>query len=82
MILMNKSDMADGGATSRWVSYYRTKGIKAIALDCRSGKGVNGFLPAVREVLQPQIARWEAKGMTGRPIRIMVVGIPNVGSPP
>lgn len=79
MILMNKSDMADGGATSRWISYYRTKGIKAIALDCRSGKGVNGFLPAVREVLQPQIARWEAKGMTGRPIRIMVVGIPNVG---
>ena len=79
LILMNKSDMADSAATARWIAYYKEKGIKAIALDCRSGKGVNNFMPAIREVLQEQIARWEAKGMTGRPIRVMVVGIPNVG---
>ena len=79
LILMNKSDMADAAATARWIAYYKAKGIKAIALDCRTGKGVNGFMPAIREVLQEQIARWEAKGMTGRPIRVMVVGIPNVG---
>ncbi len=79
LILMNKSDMADAAATARWIAYYKEKGIKAIALDCRTGKGVNGFMPAIREVLQEQIARWEAKGMTGRPIRVMVVGIPNVG---
>ncbi len=79
LILMNKSDMADAAATARWITYYKEKGIKAIALDCRTGKGVNGFMPAIREVLQEQIARWEAKGMTGRPIRVMVVGIPNVG---
>lgn len=79
LILMNKSDMADSAATARWIAYYKEKGIKAIALDCRTGKGVNNFMPAIREVLQEQIARWEAKGMTGRPIRVMVVGIPNVG---
>ncbi len=79
LILMNKSDMADSAATARWIAYYKQKGVKAIALDCRTGKGVNGFMPAIREVLQDQIARWEAKGMTGRPIRVMVVGIPNVG---
>lgn len=79
LILMNKSDMADSAATARWIAYYKEKGIKAIALDCRNGKGVNNFMPAIREVLQEQIARWEAKGMTGRPIRVMVVGIPNVG---
>ena len=79
LILMNKSDMADSAATARWIAYYKEKGIKAIALDCRTGKGVNNFMPAIREVLQEQIARWEAKGMTGRPIRAMVVGIPNVG---
>lgn len=79
LILMNKSDMADSAATACWIAYYKQKGVKAIALDCRTGKGVNGFMPAIREVLQDQIARWEAKGMTGRPIRVMVVGIPNVG---
>lgn len=79
LILMNKSDMADSAATARWIAYYKQKGVKAIALDCRTGKGVNGFMPAIREVLQDQIARWEAKGMIGRPIRVMVVGIPNVG---
>ena len=79
IILMNKSDMADSACTSRWIAYYRSRGIKAIALDCKTGKGVNGFMPAIREVLQEQIARWEAKGMVGRPIRVMVVGIPNVG---
>ena len=79
LILMNKSDMADSAATARWIAYYKQKGVKAIALDCRTGKGVNGFMPAIREVLQDQIARWEAKVMTGRPIRVMVVGIPNVG---
>lgn len=79
LILMNKSDMADSAATARWIAHYKEKGIKAIALDCRTGKGINNFMPAIREVLQEQIARWEAKGMTGRPIRVMVVGIPNVG---
>ena len=79
VILMNKCDMADPAQTSRWIAYYQSKGIPAIALDCRSGKGLNGFIPLVREVLRDRIAAWEAKGMVCRQIRVMVVGIPNVG---
>ena len=79
VILMTKSDMADPVATKGWLEYYRSQGIPAIALDCRSGKGISGFIPLVREVLWDRIAAWEKKGMVGRTIRVMVVGIPNVG---
>ena len=79
VVLFNKSDMADPAQTSKWVSYYAARGRKAIPLESKTGKGVNAFYPAVREVLKPQIEAWEKKGMVGRPIRVMVVGIPNVG---
>ena len=79
VILLNKSDMADPLQTSRWIEYYKSKGIVAIPIDCRTGKGLNGFIPLIREVLSDRIAAWEAKGMVGRTIRVMVVGIPNVG---
>ena len=78
-VLLNKSDMADLAQTSRWMSYYASLGEKAIPLESKTGKGVNAFYPAVREVLKEQILAWEKKGMVGRPIRVMVVGIPNVG---
>jgi ribosome biogenesis GTP-binding protein YlqF len=79
VILMNKSDIADPGRTSRWVEYYKSQGIPALPIDCRSGKGLNGFIPLVKDVLSDRIAGWESKGMVGRQIRVMVVGIPNVG---
>lgn len=79
IVLLNKSDMADLAQTSRWMSYYASLGEKAIPLESKTGKGVNAFYPAVREVLKEQILAWEKKGMVGRPIRVMVVGIPNVG---
>ena len=79
IILMNKSDIADPVQTAQWLAFYRKKGIAAIALDCRSGKGVNSFVPAVKSLLKDKITTWNAKGMVGRPIRVMVVGIPNVG---
>lgn len=79
VILMNKSDMADPAQTSRWIEYYRSKGISALPIDCRTGKGLNNFIPLVKDVLSDRIAAWEAKGMVGRQIRVMVVGIPNVG---
>jgi ribosome biogenesis GTPase A len=79
VILMNKCDMADPAQTNRWIEYYKSQGIPAIAIDCRSGKGLNGFLPLIKNVLHERIAAWEAKGMVCRQIRIMVVGIPNVG---
>ena len=79
VILMNKCDMADPVQTGRWIDYYKAQGIPAIAIDCRTGKGLNGFVPLVKDVLSDRIASWEAKGMVGRQIRVMIVGIPNVG---
>ncbi|MBE6822041.1 MAG: ribosome biogenesis GTPase YlqF [Ruminococcaceae bacterium] len=79
VILMNKCDIADPAQTSRWVEYYKSQGIRALPIDCRTGKGLNRFIPLVRDVLSERIAGWEAKGMVGRTIRVMVVGIPNVG---
>ena len=79
VILLNKSDMADPAETKKWLQRYRAQGTPAVAVDCRSGKGLNGFIPLVREVLHDKIAVWEDKGMVGRTIRVMVVGIPNVG---
>ncbi|HEX2985533.1 MAG TPA: ribosome biogenesis GTPase YlqF [Caproiciproducens sp.] len=79
VILMNKSDMADPVQTGRWVEYYKSHGVAALPIDCRTGKGLNGFIPLVKGVLSERIAAWESKGMVGRQIRVMVVGIPNVG---
>ncbi len=79
IILMNKSDMADPVQTSRWIAYYKSKGIPALPIDCKTGRGLNGFTPLIKEVLSERIAAWESKGMVCRQIRVMVVGIPNVG---
>lgn len=79
IILLNKSDTADEKQTRNWLSSYKRQGIAALALDCRSGKGLQQFVPAVRSLLQDRIAAWNAKGMTGKPVKVMIVGIPNVG---
>lgn len=79
MILLNKSDMADPEQTSKWLKYYKSLGYSAIAADCRTGKGLKSFAPAVREMLSDLLSRRAARGMKGRPMQIMVVGIPNVG---
>ena len=79
VVVLNKCDMADEALTAEWIEYYRSKGIKAIAMDCRSGKGLNKLVPTVKEVMKKELEKRAAKGMEGKPIRIMVVGIPNVG---
>lgn len=79
ILLLNKSDFADDEQTRRWCAHYREKGIAAIPVDCRSGKGLGALMPTVREALAVKIAAWEKSGATGRPIRMMIVGIPNVG---
>ena len=78
IIVLNRSDLADPEATKRWIAWFRNKGIAALATDCKSRKGILNFYPAVRSVLQEKIQRDAAKGMN-RPLRIMIVGIPNVG---
>lgn len=79
IVVLNKCDMADENLTSEWIEYYRAKGIPAIATDCRSGHGLNKLTPVVKDVLKDELERRERKGMEGKPIRMMIVGIPNVG---
>lgn len=78
IIVLNRMDLADPEATKRWLAYFREKGMAAVATDCKSRKGISGFQTAVRGVLKEKIERNAAKGMN-RPVRVMVVGIPNVG---
>lgn len=79
LVILNKCDAADETVTSMWLDFYKRNGVMALSMDCRSGKGVNKFIPALKELLKEQIDVWNSKGMVGRPIRIMIVGIPNVG---
>ena len=79
LLLLNKSDLADASKTTKWKTWYAQHGITALPVDCKSGSGLNAVLPAVREMLKEQIESWKQKGMVGRTIRIMVVGIPNIG---
>jgi ribosome biogenesis GTPase A len=79
LLLLNKSDLADASRTAKWKAWYAQRGITALPVDCKSGSGLNVVLPTVREMLKEQIESWKQKGMVGRTIRIMVVGIPNIG---
>lgn len=79
IMIMNKCDYADDKATSSWKQYYEKQGITVIICDCRSGKGINRFLPTVKTLLTELIERRKKRGMIGKALRLMVVGIPNVG---
>lgn len=79
VILLNKSDMANQTATKMWIDDYKKQGFTALAVDCKSGRGLNRFPQAVNEVMREKITRLKAKGMKNPMIRIMIVGIPNVG---
>ncbi len=79
IILLNKCDVADEKITREWINYFESKGFTALPVDCRSGKGLNAYRPAVRKVLAKKIKSNEQKGMAGKSLRVMVVGIPNTG---
>ncbi|MBO5725490.1 MAG: ribosome biogenesis GTPase YlqF [Clostridia bacterium] len=79
IVLLNKCDMADAAVTEEWINYFKKNGIKAIAVDCKSGKGLNLFKNTVKELLADRLEAYRNKGMVGKPLRVMVVGIPNVG---
>ncbi len=74
-----QSDMANQTATKMWIDFYKKQGITAIAVDCKSGRGLNKFPQAVNNVMSEKIARLKSKGMKNPMMRIMIVGIPNVG---
>ena len=78
IIVLNRMDLADPAATKRWAQYFKSKGMAVIATDCKSRRGIADFTPAARTACAEKIRRDSARGMN-RPIRVMVVGIPNVG---
>ena len=79
LIVLNRVDQADPAATKRWAEHFRKKGYAVIEVDAKSGKGVQQFAPAVRNLLKDKIRAYEEKGQVGRVLRLMVLGIPNVG---
>lgn len=79
IVLLNKCDEADSRITDKWLAYYKKNGIPALATDCRSGKGIKQFAPLIKDVLSELLEKRRAKGVLGRPLHLMVVGIPNVG---
>ena len=79
LVLLNRADQADSAMTRRWIDFYRAQGMEALETDSRSGKGVDRFPQAVRSLLREKLQALEAKGQGSRPLRAMVVGIPNVG---
>ncbi len=79
LVILNRADQADPAMNKVWGDYFRQKGFAVMETDANSGKGVGQFAPMVRTLLKDQIASWSAKGLVGRKVRAMVVGVPNVG---
>lgn len=80
MFILNKADMADENATSKWINHYKSKGVTVIKCNCKTGDGIKSFLPAVKnQLLAELMEKRRSKGIDGAPLRLMIVGIPNVG---
>ena len=79
LVILNRADLADPELTKRWKESFERQGMAVLETDARSGKGVGGFVPAVRRLLADKLREYEAKGQSGRPLRVMILGIPNVG---
>ena len=79
MIILNRIDMADPAMTKRWAGFFRRCGMTVLETDCKNRKGTGQFASSVRELLKDKIQKYQEKGQAGRTLRVMVVGIPNVG---
>ena len=79
LILLNKSDLADAGANKLWMDYFKDKGFHVLEINARSGQGLRSIQGIVREACKEKIERDRKRGIKNRPIRAIVVGIPNVG---
>lgn len=79
IVLLNKCDMADERATKLWIDHFKSQGIIAIPIDCKANKGINQFVPALKNALSNKIESYKRKGMLNPSMRVMIVGIPNVG---
>ncbi len=79
MIILNRIDMADPARTKQWAAWFKAREMAVIQTDCKSRKGIADFAPALRRLLADKLRRYAEKGMVGKPLKVMVVGIPNVG---
>lgn len=79
MVILNRIDLADPNMTSQWSNYWRTQGFAVVCTDCKSRKGIDKFVPAVKELLAEKLQRYAERGFVNKPLKLMIVGIPNVG---
>ena len=79
IVLLNKSDLAEEKENLRWVEYFKNKNVKAVIVDSNSGKGIEQSIKAIKEIMNDELQKQIAKGKIGKTIRIMILGIPNVG---
>ncbi|MBR4701833.1 MAG: ribosome biogenesis GTPase YlqF [Oscillospiraceae bacterium] len=79
MVILNRIDMADPDRTAAWAAWFKAQGMAVIRTDCKNRKGITDFGPALRRLLAEKLRRYAEKGMAGKPLKVMVVGIPNVG---
>ena len=79
VIVLNKADLADPAALELWKAYYRNRGRHVIALNSKDGRGIKQLIQAVRKMAEPKLAHWRARGLKNRPVRTIILGIPNVG---
>ena len=79
LVILTRVDLADPNITARWRRHFEAQGLAVLETDAKSGKGVNNFVPAVRKLLADKLKSYEEKGQVGRPLRVMILGIPNVG---
>ena len=79
LVILNRSDLADAGVTAEWKTALEREGQPVMVTDAKSGKGINSFSSEVRKILADKISYYESKGQAGRPLRCVILGIPNVG---
>lgn len=79
IVLLNKSDLAEEKENKKWVEYFKQKNIVAVIIDANSGKGIDDSIKAIKEIMKDEMQRQIEKGKIGKTIRIMILGIPNVG---
>ncbi len=79
MVILNRTDLADPEATQKWSDYLKSQGLAVLRTDCKSRKGIDRFIPTVRELLAEKLQRYAERGFVNKPLKLMVVGIPNVG---
>lgn len=79
LVVLNKADLADKNQTAKWCEYYKKQGIHTLAMDAKSGRGLKAFVPKINEILSGMLKSRAEKGISGKSIRMMIVGVPNVG---